>query len=730
MAIVHSRIDQVTVYRTGATITRRLELEGDQGLPEQVEIGALPLSLLDPTASVRVVEVEPAEAIVATSSVRVGMRAHAEDSAPEEGDCQRLKALEREQMLATAQLRQLELEQQLLQSMDVPMRPSAEEGTPPYASPIGARVALERFSDKAISQRLEQARELRRRLRQLERDAAELRDRVQRSSSAREAKPHQLFKTVIAQLEQRGEPARRATLLVEYQVPGARWAPAYQLDVGRDGAEADLALRAVVAQETGEDWHGVHLSLSTAEVLTWSEMPELAAIRIGRAQQLPRPRRGFKPPPHGAGSLFADHDAGRSAARQLLPPAPGWREPVLTPVAPELFDELEDEIGFCGDSSTPVGERTAQMLMPSAVNLAAGVASFSPATRSEGLASDEQSPTGGPMPMASALGAPAPPAQDFTPRRRRPSAEVTRPVQVLISETPHPISLTLLFSQLQLGSPEVRSARSRLMPCDARANYMETLQSDNVEVELDVMNIISDARQRAESVASPSLFPTENDRGAFDYRYTADALVDIDGDGLLHTVGLYSRAAVSEMRYVTVPREERAVYRSARLENPLDSPLLPGPVEVYVGGQYVLSAELPLVGPKGHFELGLGVEQALKVARNTHYNELRSGEKVVAMTELEHTIDIELINHLGREVCCEVRECIPQPDVGAEVVVEERRVDPPWEPYDQRDQGEEVSGGRRWLLELGAHEEKKLHATYVVKIYANNELVGGNRREV
>lgn len=731
MALVDSRIDSVTVYKTGATISRRVELTADEGgLPRQIEIGGLPLSLLDPTARVRVVEVEPAEAVVATSSVRVGMRAHTEESAREDGDRQRLEDLERRQMLASSQLRQLELEREMLQAMDVPERAPAEEGKPPLASPISARVALERFSDDAIAQRLERVRELRGELRELERDAAELRDRLQRASSAREAKPHQLFKTVIAQLEQRGQPAQKVALLVEYQVPGARWAPAYNLDLKGDGLEADLGLRAVVVQKTGEDWHGVRLALSTAEALSWSEKPELAAIRIGRAQQAPPTKRGFRPPPRGAAGLFTDYDAGRSAARQLLPPAPGWRAPTLHPVAPELFDDLEDEIGFGGDSGTPVGERTAQMLMPSPMELAAagGVPSFSAAEEvgdmdAEEMSSLREEP---PMPMA------APQAHAPMPRRRRPSAEVTRRVQTAAVDAPQQHSLTLLFSQLQLGSPEVRSARSRLMPRDARANYMETLKSDGIEVELDVMNVVSDAQQRAEGVAAlplPGLSLQRDDQGSFDYRYVADSLVDVAGDGLLHTVGLQSRASASEMRYVTVPREERAVYRSARLENPLDAPLLPGPVEVHIGGQYVLSAELPLVAPKGYFELGLGVEQALKVARNTHYGEERSGEKVVAMTELEHTIEIELVNHLERAIRCEVRERIPQPDVDAEVVVEEKEVDPPWEPYDQRERGEELAGGRRWVLELEANEEKKLRAGYVVKIYANNELVGGNRRE-
>ena len=51
----------------------------------------------------------------------------------------------------------------------------------------------------------------------------------------------------------------------------------------------------------------------------------------------------------------------------------------------------------------------------------------------------------------------------------------------------------------------------------------------------------------------------------------------------------------------------------------MPAPLLPGPAEVYVGGEYVLSTNLPAVAPRGNFKLGLGVEQAIRCARNTHF---------------------------------------------------------------------------------------------------------------
>ena len=89
------------------------------------------------------------------------------------------------------------------------------------------------------------------------------------------------------------------------------------------------------------------------------------------------------------------------------------------------------------------------------------------------------------------------------------------------------------------------------------------------------------------------------------------------------------------------------------------------------------------------------------------------------------------MNNLSRPIECEVRERIPQPAPEAEVVVEEVEVSPAWSSYEQQEQGSHavIHGGRRWTVTVEPGEEVHLEARYVVKIYANNEVVGGNRRE-
>src|SRR5262249_19176029 len=146
-----------------------------------------------------------------------------------------------------------------------------------------ARRALNAFKLAEHGRLSDELAALERALQTADRALASLKDRASRSTTARNAKEHELHKTVIVTLDGAATEAG-AKLLLEYQVPGARWAPAYALYLGQGGAGAELVVRAAVAQRTGEDWLNARLVLSTADPEKWTELPELKSVRIGRAQ--------------------------------------------------------------------------------------------------------------------------------------------------------------------------------------------------------------------------------------------------------------------------------------------------------------------------------------------------------------------------------------------------------------------------------------------------------------
>lgn len=748
MPIVESRLDTVTLYHQGARVTRLLSLDCPGGKPPtELEIARLPLSLFDATVRVRVLSTDNPQADVSATHVRVGLWIPPREAPLDTVDEAALRSLRQQVRTVDSQLRQLEWEMSILGAIPVPERPEPEEGKPPPPAPMGARLALEQFSQDGVHSRLVEARSQREQLRKLNEEVAVLEEKMARASNAREVTAADLYKSVHVQLRHGGGELRRVELSVEYFVPGARWAPSYQCRLSRDCRQVELVTRAIICQYTGEDWRGVKLVLSTAAPMSWTELPELASIRIGRAQPPPPARAGFRPPPKGATALFSDFDRDRRSLLRGLPTPPSYALPALAaPVDLEagavfggvrdaierrkerkrqqkgggpMLDSLADDGYMAAEEQAVYSEAAADEEVEAVMEQSFPVA----IAAGPGMAPPMPPPAAAPAPMLRPAMAAAP-ARSKAVSRGGPGGGGAAPSQAGLE--------AVVFTHLRLA-PATDGARNRLQPVDARRFYLESLLRFQVEVKFDVMAVVAEAELRARSVANLDLPGGMADvraaSGHFDFSYVADATVDVPSDNTFHSVALGSRTGEASVLYVTVPREDSNVYRQAQVKNPLTAPMLPGPAEVYVGGEYVLSTSLPAVPPHGEFKLGLGVEQAIRCARNTHFREARSGEKIVATTELWHDILIDLVNNLDREIVCEVRERIPQPAPNAEVVVEEGAVTPAWEPYAQEERGTVLEGGRRWRLTVPANGTSKLSAQYVVKLYANNELSGGNRRE-
>jgi uncharacterized protein (TIGR02231 family) len=75
---------------------------------------------------------------------------------------------------------------------------------------------------------------------------------------------------VRVEVEARGQ----ATLDVEYLVSNTGWQPAYDLRARKTLGEVELVYRARIWQQTGEDWSGVALALSTARPQIGAQGPE------------------------------------------------------------------------------------------------------------------------------------------------------------------------------------------------------------------------------------------------------------------------------------------------------------------------------------------------------------------------------------------------------------------------------------------------------------------------
>lgn len=85
------------------------------------------------------------------------------------------------------------------------------------------------------------------------------------------------------------EIAKEGTLKLDLStvIGRAGWVPSYDVRLGADAKNAELTFRAMVRQQTGEDWNNVALTLSTARPSAGGAPPEMYPWRISFYRPLP-----------------------------------------------------------------------------------------------------------------------------------------------------------------------------------------------------------------------------------------------------------------------------------------------------------------------------------------------------------------------------------------------------------------------------------------------------------
>lgn len=715
---LESAISQVSLFRRGAIVTREAALEGERW-PEEVVLTGLPLSLRDTSARARLVAAEDEAELAQPIDVRIELElppAEDEPAALDDEEAELRQCLRKIEALELA-LARIDEAAAGLDRVTLTLPEPTDDSLPPPIS-TAAWTATSSWLESAHRGWAERRDELRGDLR----DEQERRQRLERAleQQGRTLDTSRLKKRAVVTLAPRAD-ADRATLELEYEVPGASWRPTYVVRIARDGQDARLEVGALVTQRTGEDWERVRLAASTADLEREIELPELKSLRIGRRQRAPR-RPAWRPPPEGLEELFASLDQ----AQQSRPP---------TAASPEepLWKKRRDAEALAREVEHAPRRQPREEESPK-------LADWEPEPEMEEdelVPSDLVSFGGAPAPGSPTAPPPPPMAKmkevaNRQPARARASAELAEdgpaapPAEAPVELEPGRELLDYRSLRLAGGDapPEVRG---RLQPMD----LSDALGADRPSRQLEtIRRRLDEARREAEQLdAFPeATISLERSSAAFDYRYAAQGRVEIPSDGQLHTVPLFRRTGEATITLVVVPRESDQAVRLATLDNPLGAPVLAGPAEVYLDGEYLTTTQLETTPPEGRLSVGLGVEEALKVARRTSFEEISKG-LLGGHLELKHKVEVEVASRLSAAVTVEVRERLPVLDEDEkEIGLELAEVEPPWQRWKQ-DPDHPLRGGRRWRFELAPGAQKALRYGYTILIDAKQELVGGNRRE-
>jgi hypothetical protein len=732
-----SKIDKVKVYAAGATVSRIADLHLENGeTPEQVEISGLPLALDD--SSVRV-QVEGNANPVIPTDTRISLTVPSSQETPNSPAEEQLHQAKAEVRRIQETIALIDNEISVLKQLHVPNQPEAEPGKAPPPSPLAARLAIANFQDEQIRSRIQERRDTQNSLKEAKTHLDELLHKQELASTAQQVKPHELRKTVIISLSYPAEvTVSQQRLIVEYFVPGARWTPTYLCRLESSTNTAAIAVRAFLCQRTGEDWSGVRLELSTANPMTWCELPELPSLRLGRTQPVPR-KSGWRLPPLGATMLFADYDRQKpqvvTKPRAFTQPASRINSSFYN-LELNLINQYRDQ-KLTQEKAQEDLDMELECLLSDADKAMEFHNLFDESGDGFAESGDDGFAESGDNDFAYS-------ECSLFDESEEIECDLGEALSIFISDLRGQDSAfgfstgwinndILTYNLMRLPGADDPNKRGKLLLQNQQYVYLELLKQQQFLVNFSVLEIVKQAISTSQQCLSTPLPPggisVRDAAGSFDYAYPADGRVDIPSDGQFHAVALTSQSTDVNLRYVVVPREDTNVFRIAQLCNPLDAPLLSGSVDVYVDGEYILSTTLPTVPAKGQVELGLGVEQGIKVARNTTYQEKRSSQLLVAFNELRHHLTIDIANRLANEARIEIRERIPVPQEGEKVDVELGQVSPQWHKYEQEERGQPIQGGYCWRIQVPSQQQAKLSAQYTIKTYADSEVIGGNRRE-
>jgi hypothetical protein len=294
-----------------------------------------------------------------------------------------------------------------------------------------------------------------------------------------------------------------------------------------------------------------------------------------------------------------------------------------------------------------------------------------------------------------------------------------------------PMEDLLDYGSLELSDAEYPGQRGRLrhLP-EFLSRELHSLMA--VHVRVDVVTLMTQYQSTVESlrfVAPPTWsVPPRESTPHFDYRFDVEARADVPSDGVWHTVPVFSAPVGLSAEYVCVPSVESRAFRTVKVENRTPHALLAGPVDITLGDEFLMTSPLPTLAPGATQRLGLGVEESIKVSRNTRFDEA-SGGMFGGATMLTHNVCVELANRTQHRVTVEVLEGVPAvPAAEKDIKVEESEVKPAWSKRSLLPGETPVEGERAWKVTLQPGEKQALNATWVVRIPSSKMLVGGNRR--
>ena len=189
----------------------------------------------------------------------------------------------------------------------------------------------------------------------------------------------------------------------------------------------------------------------------------------------------------------------------------------------------------------------------------------------------------------------------------------------------------------------------------------------------------------------------------------------IPSDGTPHKVNVAALEWSPQLDFISVPKLAEAAYRRAKIVNRSEYLLLPGQINLFVGGDYIGAAAIDRVAPNEEFELALGVDDRVVVKRELKAREV--DKKLLAdRRRIRAGYEIDLQNLHERPIDLEVHDQFPVAQ-HEQIKVRLESSDP--KPDDQSEWNE-----LEWHVALEPNEKRTLRFDFSIEYPTSMQVTG------
>ncbi len=266
--------------------------------------------------------------------------------------------------------------------------------------------------------------------------------------------------------------------------------------------------------------------------------------------------------------------------------------------------------------------------------------------------------------------------------------------------------------QLALATPQVRRARAagRVVAGQAAPPPAPPTREYFLDGEMDELKALGyldqKAKVRVAAVESKGI----------SVLFTVPGKEDIPSDGNEHKTAVSTAKFKVEPKHIAVPKLSPHVFLECEILNESDLPLLPGKVNTFVSGNFVGASTIDAVAPEEEFELGFGVDAAVKVERE-ELRDVRGKSGILkGKRRVTRGYEFTVNNNRKENVSITIVDQIPvSHDEDVKVSITEASIEPAEKNED---------GILEWKLSLKPREEKKFQFEYQVE-YPKSKHVSG-----